>query len=228
MRSCPMRRSNVFEKRILTNARDEPIIQASFRLHELCLPDEAIRGIASIGGEYLRSIITICAIAMLGVSLLIGGCGGGGGSSNPTLEVKAQPQGLSQGKMNATVLFRVYATGATSDPLVANNVALDGNDSCHIDVLLPAGTYDAWIKEPYRLARRIDGWVYNPSVPGVLDFGTLLAGDCNTDNTVTQSDADILQAAWGSVDVRADFNKDGIVNSIDFAMMSANWNKTGE
>jgi len=61
-----------------------------------------------------------------------------------------------------------------------------------------------------------------------LELGTLLAGDLNNDNTVSQIDYDYLNSVWGTNDALADINRGGVVNSVDFAFMNSNWGQTGD
>jgi putative hemolysin len=68
----------------------------------------------------------------------------------------------------------------------------------------------------------------------VLQVGTLLAGDSNTDDYVTAVDFSILSAAYGACegtagyDYRADFNGDRCVSAIDFSLLASNYGKGGE
>ena len=59
---------------------------------------------------------------------------------------------------------------------------------------------------------------------------TLLVGDLNRgyagNRTVNGTDWTIMAGVWFTADATADINKDGIVNSIDFSLMNANWGKS--
>jgi len=37
-----------------------------------------------------------------------------------------------------------------------------------------------------------------------------------------------MLSKWGTADVSADFNEDGIVNTIDFSFMNRNWLSIGD
>ncbi len=54
-----------------------------------------------------------------------------------------------------------------------------------------------------------------------------IVGDINNDGIVNSLDWSIMSSKWFSTDSASDLNKDGIVNSIDFSIMNNNWLKTG-
>ncbi len=54
-----------------------------------------------------------------------------------------------------------------------------------------------------------------------------LSGDINKDGVVNSIDWSIMSSKWFTTDSNSDLNKDGIVNSIDFSIMNNNWLKTG-
>ncbi|MBN1508239.1 MAG: nitroreductase family protein [Sedimentisphaerales bacterium] len=68
------------------------------------------------------------------------------------------------------------------------------------------------------------------SAPGAsVDLGILLEGDANRDNTIDLGDCAILSAFWlASVDqpqydLRADFDRNGLVNAADLSLLADNW-----
>jgi hypothetical protein len=94
----------------------------------------------------------------------------------------------------------------------SGNFALEG---------LTTGTYDIWVKNSHTLANRRS--VNLAPGANVVSFGTLREGDANDDNCVTIADFDILASAFfPGYDPRADFNQDGYVNILDFAMLREN------
>lgn len=62
-----------------------------------------------------------------------------------------------------------------------------------------------------------------------VDLSVLLEGDANQDGTIDLSDYGILSMCWqaselqGDYDIRADFNRDGLVNTADLLLLTANW-----
>ncbi len=77
-----------------------------------------------------------------------------------------------------------------------------------------------------------DGDQYEPSEPFTIVFNTEpLAGDLAVDGTVDLADLFELSHYWLSIDAgphndyceRADANRDGAVNMMDFALMASNW-----
>ena len=63
------------------------------------------------------------------------------------------------------------------------------------------------------------------SVTITVDNGPL-GGDRNQDRAVNGADWTIMANVWFTADATADINADGIVNSIDFSLMNANWGRT--
>jgi hypothetical protein len=67
-----------------------------------------------------------------------------------------------------------------------------------------------------------------------MNFGTLLTGDTNNDNTVTLQDFSILAASFNrssgqaGYDARPDLNGDGAVTLQDFSLLAANFNQVGQ
>jgi hypothetical protein len=62
-----------------------------------------------------------------------------------------------------------------------------------------------------------------------VDLGVLLEGDANHDGTIDLSDYSILSMYWqasesqAEYDIRADFDRDGLVNTADLLLLTANW-----
>ena len=95
------------------------------------------------------------------------------------------------------------------------------------------GTYDVRVKGKTTLSRLMRN-INLQNGANSLQVGTLLAGDCNTDDYVTAVDFSILSAAFGTCegsqryDERADFNGDRCVSAVDFSLLAPNYGKGGE
>jgi hypothetical protein len=144
-----------------------------------------------------------------------------------TVNVLATIQGPPVGSLAADIQLRFYAPGSTAMPVYTTTAALDGSGKAILGLGLPYGTYDVWGKVPTHLARRVRGWSFGNG-RALLDFGMLLAGDLVNDNVVNQADLDYMTAHWLTNDPIADINRDGVVNSIDFAILNSNWGKMGD
>jgi hypothetical protein len=102
----------------------------------------------------------------------------------------------------------------------------DASGSFTLEGLMP-GTYDIRVKNSHTLANRQS--VNLAPGANVMPFGTLREGDANDDNCVTIADFDILASAFfPGYDPRADFNQDGYVNILDFAMLRENLAACGD
>ncbi|HUW14235.1 MAG TPA: hypothetical protein VM537_31220, partial [Anaerolineae bacterium] len=145
-----------------------------------------------------------------------------------TVEVRAAIQGPPEGSLDADMALRLYHPGGTGTPLRSMTISLDGSGWGTATIGLPAGTYDVWGKVPTHLARRLTGWALASEGAAALDFGTLLAGDLVNDNVVNQADFDYMVSVFGTDDAVADINRDGVVNSIDFAFLNSNWQVAGD
>jgi len=71
------------------------------------------------------------------------------------------------------------------------------------------------------------------SGPGTsVDIGTLLEGDANHDNTIDLGDCAVLSAAWlaskeqPQYNIRADFDRNGLINAADLSLLATNWLET--
>ncbi len=61
--------------------------------------------------------------------------------------------------------------------------------------------------------------------PSPTPAPTPIVGDINKDGVVNSLDWSIMSSKWFTTDSNSDLNKDGIVNSIDFSIMNNNWLK---
>jgi len=62
------------------------------------------------------------------------------------------------------------------------------------------------------------------TIPQTLKIGNL----DNTDQEINSSDWGVMLSKWGTADPDADFNEDGLVNTIDWAWMNRNWLSIGD
>jgi len=60
-----------------------------------------------------------------------------------------------------------------------------------------------------------------------VDFGALLAGDCNGDNMVDVEDFSILRAQFGTANPQSDLNGDTWVDIVDFSLFRTNFGRAG-
>lgn len=58
-----------------------------------------------------------------------------------------------------------------------------------------------------------------------INAATLILGDLNNDGIVNSVDWSIMSSYWFTANTQSYLNKDGIVNSIDFSLMNQNWGK---
>ncbi len=145
------------------------------------------------------------------------------------VSLHAQIQGPAAGNLAASILVKIYSPGGSGTPLYSQTVTLDSNGQGYFrPTSLASGTYDVWGKVGTHLAKRIRSWAYNSSASSLLEFGTLLAGDLNNDNVISQPDVDYLNSVWGTSNSTGDINRDGVVNGVDFAVLNGNWGLTGD
>ena len=99
-------------------------------------------------------------------------------------------------------------------------------------ILVPAGTYDVWIKGSKNLA------VLQPNVvvsaaSGTMPDSLLGAGDSDNSNAVNVLDFGSLVSAYGTIaasngyDPKADYNFDGAVDIFDFGLLVNNYGAVG-
>jgi hypothetical protein len=90
------------------------------------------------------------------------------------------------------------------------------------------GTYDIAIFAESTLMNVRRGVVVSPPSTFV-DLGTLLEGDANQDDAIDLDECAILSAAWlaskdqPQYDLRADFDRNGLINAADLSLLAANW-----
>jgi hypothetical protein len=98
---------------------------------------------------------------------------------------------------------------------------------------VPVGTYNVKVKSPQTLARVK---MTQALIAGgnTINFGMLLGGDANNDNSVDLLDFGALLLSYNKspgnpgYDARADFNGDTDVDLLDFGLLLLNYNQSGE
>lgn len=90
------------------------------------------------------------------------------------------------------------------------------------------GTYDITVFSETTLMNVKRGVVISATNTSV-DLGALLEGDATQDSTINLNDYAILSMCWlasesqAEYDVRADLDRDGLVNTADLFLLTANW-----
>jgi hypothetical protein len=121
--------------------------------------------------------------------------------------------------LNDTPVYEFELTTARSD---AGDAAI-----CEATGAEP-GTYDITAHGEYSLMN-VKKSVVISSPKTSVGLGTLLEGDGNQDNIVNLDDYAILSMCWlasesqAEYDVRADFDRNGLINAADLCLLAANW-----
>ncbi len=101
--------------------------------------------------------------------------------------------------------------------------------SGYFTLALDPGVYDVWVKEAHALAKRMDDIVIAAGATTACSFGALLVGDANDDNLVDIRDFGVWKdTLLSTTDLRADFNLDGQVTSLDFGWIKWNFIEQGD
>jgi hypothetical protein len=99
---------------------------------------------------------------------------------------------------------------------------------------VPSGTYDICIKCARALSRRVNNVVLVPGEATPVGFGTLLEGDANNDDVINVLDMTLVGQAYETVpgdpywNDACDFNRDGIVDDNDLALLESNFGQVGD
>lgn len=129
-----------------------------------------------------------------------------------------------------TPLTVVFLSPGTSVVLHTKDVITDSSGYFTI-ANIPAGTYDIGVKSPRALSLLVEDVIIFGDSTTSIEFGTLLEGDCNNDDVINGADYSILQDYFGKVTPEAlaacDFNRDGAVTSLDYALLYANYDQVG-
>lgn len=81
-------------------------------------------------------------------------------------------------------------------------------------------TIDLVIKVPGFLGKRKNIVVKGENI---IDLGELKAGDINNDGIINSLDLTLMYEVWGNKNVIADYNKDNVVNTFDYYILTKNF-----
>ena len=127
-----------------------------------------------------------------------------------------------------TVVF--YETGNQSNILGTEAVVTDNAGVFTVADLEP-GTMDVGVKCPRSLGR-VETSVVITGATVVVNFATLLEGDCDDDDYVGPFDYSLLRAYYGLTTPAAleacDLNRDGFVDGFDYSLLRMNYGIDGE
>jgi len=130
-----------------------------------------------------------------------------------------------QGRSNysaSSATLKIFTLGTTTVVYTNSALALNSTGSGQITISgLQTGSYDFQLKVPNYLSTKMTG--VSLTNPLTLNFGLQKSGDLNNDNIVNTVDFATLSAKWAQSDAISDINQDGIVNTVDFALLNANW-----
>lgn len=138
-----------------------------------------------------------------------------------------------QGRSNYTATYTVTAYTTTPiTPTFTVTATADASGAFTVNGFI-SGTYTVTLQTLGYL-QAVESVIITGS-SDTIDFGLLLAGDANMDNSVNILDLSILAGAYNTTDgvdvgydVRADFNADGQVNILDLSLLAGNYNTVGE
>jgi hypothetical protein len=123
-------------------------------------------------------------------------------------------------------LFTVtISTPGASTPLVSQNVTAVGNSLTVTGLSLTPATYDIRIRANGYLMRRVTQALTNNAT---VSFSNLPAGDLNNDGVINSMDWSVMSGQWNTNNSTSDVNGDGVVNSIDFSFLNKNWGQTAQ
>jgi PKD repeat protein/photosystem II stability/assembly factor-like uncharacterized protein len=115
-------------------------------------------------------------------------------------------------------------------PMYTFTPTTDNSGKFTVAAIAP-GTYDVWVKHSHTL-QNLKTLTLTAGV-NTIDFGLLLEGDANNDNTIGLLDFSVLVTTFGKCqatsgyDPRADFNGDDCVTLLDFSLLKANYARSG-
>lgn len=111
------------------------------------------------------------------------------------------------------------------------SVATDASGYFTVTTGLANGSYNWRLKGTINLANA--GTLSMSSVSAVTEMGTMRAGDANGSDNVSVVDFNMVKNAFGTgvggpgYDDRANFNRDGAVNSVDFTLLKGSFSQAG-
>lgn len=135
-------------------------------------------------------------------------------------------QGRSNYSASGAVL-KIFTLGTTTVAYTNSNLATSAAGSGQITISgMPQGNYDFQLKIPNFLSTKLTNVALVS--PLTLNFGLQKSGDLNNDNIINTVDFATLSAKWSQSDPVSDINQDGIVNTVDFALLNSNWLMQGQ
>jgi hypothetical protein len=136
--------------------------------------------------------------------------------------IKINPEGNANKGMSARLLVFSQA----NQTIMEINFTSNSTGDFAADFGSAAGTVKLKIIAAGFLARTVND--VDISTAELIAFPPLLAGDINGDNLISDADFWNMNNKWYQPDSVADFNDDGLVNSLDSSLMARNWQKTGD
>jgi hypothetical protein len=115
-----------------------------------------------------------------------------------------------------------YEFNLTTTKSATENAAV-----CEVAGVAP-GAYDITVRGVSTLMNLKRSVVISAAATSVK-LGTLLEGDANNDNIINLDDYAILSMCWlasesqAEYDVRADLDRNGLINAADLSLLAANW-----
>lgn len=133
--------------------------------------------------------------------------------------------------LQVPVTVEIYVSGRSA-PLMSYTTTTDVNGQFTVSNI-PIGNFNVGVKNIHTL-RRVKLNQNLIAGGNNIDFGTLMEGDANNDNTVDLLDFSVLLATYNKIvgdpgyDARADYNGDDAVDLLDFSLLLPNYNTDGE
>ena len=150
-----------------------------------------------------------------------------GGSLDAVSNLKFLPAFDVGSTISKLFSFTIFSLG-TSNSVYTFSATADSSGA----VSLPAssnvavGSYDIGVKSSKYIAKKITG------VSLVSDSNVSLsqmnAGDVNSDGIINSLDWSLLSSNWFTSNASYDLNGDGFINSLDWSIVSKNWFLTGD
>ncbi|EKD56645.1 MAG: hypothetical protein ACD_58C00131G0020 [uncultured bacterium] len=123
-------------------------------------------------------------------------------------------------------LVKFKVTDSNKIPKQSFDSTLDENNKgSYLLVLNISGSLKIFAKGMKHLSKKIDKTI---NADSQLDYGQLLAGDMNNDDTVNSLDWSLMNKYWQTTQPDYELTGDDIVNSLDWSIMNSNWGKRGE
>lgn len=158
----------------------------------------------------------------------------------PTLSLKAAFEGRPNNNQSTRLFVGIIEGSVSFSPkyLLSFTIDLPATgvySGLSLAGLIQGESYSAVLKGQAQLALAVP-FSMSPSETK-LNLGnavTLISGDLNDDNTINSADLGIIKTTMGSNpsshnwNENADFNKDSIINIIDYSILYKNFGKTGD